>query len=341
MRLLRLFLPALSLTLCALPFFARADSGNGTLLTTAIPNERFDEDLLIRPLRDGRTLARFAFTTLLRGAAPRDPAMLDEEDERESKFYSPHMLMQRSQIMALVFSLFATVAQHYTLFPLTLGQILRAYGVAELDLTLNAGQWDYDAWGAPPEPGVGAGAELRAWMGEVRDARSVYFCFPLPLSNRQICELFVVPNYSSTIDDRWRGLRNALSGLFCASLASMDAGRTTSPTLTFPPSGALPRLPVGGAYHLRHARLPAEHVCTENLTPFAKLLPCARAAGLGQLLSAHKLFDADWHGVRVRVRWLRGEGVELRLAVLAVFDPVRTSGGKGRGQLGLAFLFLG
>jgi GPI-anchor transamidase subunit T len=58
-------------------------------------------------------------------------------------------------------------AQHYTLFPLTLGQILREYGIAELDLSLNAGQWNYDSWGYPAEPGVGSGAELTAWMGEV------------------------------------------------------------------------------------------------------------------------------------------------------------------------------
>lgn len=66
-------------------------------------------------------------------------------------------------------------AQHYTLFPLTLGQILREYGIAELDLSLNAGQWDYDSWGYPAEPGVGSGAELTAWMGEVEaNAKYVY-----------------------------------------------------------------------------------------------------------------------------------------------------------------------
>lgn len=146
-----------------------------------------------------------------------------------------------------------------------------------------------------------------------------------------------LPFDRTTIDGRWSGLRNALSGLFCASLASMDAQRTTSPMLTFPPSGALPLLP-NTTYHLRHARLPAEHVCTENLTPFVKLLPCggggngaSGGAGLGALLRAHALFDADWHGVRVLVRWNSDAGIELRLVVQAVFDPVRLSAGKGRG----------
>lgn len=58
------------------------------------------------------------------------------------------------------------LAQHYTLFPLALGQILNEYAVTELHLTLNAGKWDYDRWGFPEETGVGTGAELWAWMGD-------------------------------------------------------------------------------------------------------------------------------------------------------------------------------
>ena len=58
------------------------------------------------------------------------------------------------------------LVQHYTVFPLALGQILREYAVSELHLTLNAGNWNYDRWGYPEEKGVGTGAELWAWMGE-------------------------------------------------------------------------------------------------------------------------------------------------------------------------------
>lgn len=62
------------------------------------------------------------------------------------------------------------VAQHYTVFPLALGQILREYAITEMHLTLNAGKWRYDRWGYPDEPGVGTGAELWAWMGEGHSA---------------------------------------------------------------------------------------------------------------------------------------------------------------------------
>lgn len=58
------------------------------------------------------------------------------------------------------------LAQHYEFFPLSLGQILREYAVAEMHLTLNSGRWQYDTWGYPENPAVGTGAELWAWMAE-------------------------------------------------------------------------------------------------------------------------------------------------------------------------------
>ncbi|KAH9831441.1 Gpi16 subunit GPI transamidase component [Rhodofomes roseus] len=244
----------------------------GTLAVARL-SEEFNEELHLRPLPDGKLAARFSFSTLLKGATPRHPETLGVEDE----------------------------SQLYTLFPLALGQILREYAVTELHLTLNAGNWNYDRWGYPDEPGVGTGAELWAWMGE---------------------------GGTVTVDSRWRGLRNALAGLFCASLGSLDEQRTTSPVLTFQPEGSLPN--GNASYQLRHATLPSEHVCTENLTPFLKLLPCKSLSGIASLLNPHKLFDADWHGLGVHVRYLESAGVEVRLAFQAVFDPVRAASDKRR-----------
>ena len=132
------------------------------------------------------------------------------------------------------------------------------------------------------------------------------------------------------IDQRWQGLRNALAGLFCASLGHLDEQRTTSPYLTFQPEGSLPNFT--HPHQLRHAILPSEHVCTENLTPFLKLLPCKSLSGIASLLNPHRLFDADWHGLGVHVRYREDAGVEVRLAFQAVFDPVRYSNDKRRGE---------
>jgi GPI-anchor transamidase subunit T len=51
--------------------------------------------------------------------------------------------------------------------------------------------------------------------------------------------------------------------------------------------------------HLLHGTLPREVVCTENLTPFLKLLPCKGKAGIASLLSGHKVFDASWQSMGI------------------------------------------
>ncbi|KAJ6579111.1 Gpi16 subunit GPI transamidase component [Mycena vulgaris] len=238
----------------------------------SLSSETFDEQLTVRALRDGKIVSTFSFSTVLEGATPRNPRNLTTEDD----------------------------SQHYTLFPLALGQILREYAVTELHLTLNAGKWNYDLWGYPEEPDVGTGAELWAWMGEGGIA---------------------------TVDERWRGLRNALAGLFCASLGSLDELRTTSPSLSFAPQGGLPEWS-GVPHAIRHASLPSENVCTENLTPFLKLLPCKSLSGIASLLNPHRLFDADWHGMGLHVLWLPDEGVQVRLTFQSVADPLRPSSDK-------------
>lgn len=82
---------------------------------------------------------------------------------------------------------------------------------------------------------------------------------------------------------------------------------------------------------LRHASLPAEHVCTENLTPFLKLLPCKSAAGIASLLNPHRVFDADWHGMGIHVTKTNRGDMHLKLSVQAVFDPIRLFNGKRGG----------
>ena len=134
---------------------------------------------------------------------------------------------------------------------------------------------------------------------------------------------------SDRVDERWKGLRNALAGLFCASLGSLDELRTTSPSQSFVPEGSLPQW--DASHQVRHASLPSENVCTENLTPFLKLLPCKSLSGIATLLNPHRLFDADWHGMGVHVLWREGEGVEVKLTFQTVSDPLRSAFGKKQG----------
>lgn len=51
------------------------------LTALATSYEQFDEDLVLTPLLDGKVSAAFTFTTVLHGAAPRDPHTLNSPDE--------------------------------------------------------------------------------------------------------------------------------------------------------------------------------------------------------------------------------------------------------------------
>ena len=46
-----------------------------------IESEHFEEDLVIRPLKDGRVAARFSFTTTLENTSPRNPESLGGDDD--------------------------------------------------------------------------------------------------------------------------------------------------------------------------------------------------------------------------------------------------------------------
>uniref|UniRef100_A0A8U7NDU2 Phosphatidylinositol glycan anchor biosynthesis class T n=1 Tax=Corvus moneduloides TaxID=1196302 RepID=A0A8U7NDU2_CORMO len=131
---------------------------------------------------------------------------------------------------------------HYRLFPKALGRLVAALGVRELHLALTQGFWRTRYWGQPPLQAP-AGAELWVWFQPT----------------------------VTDVDKAWKELSNILSGIFCASLNFIDSTNTVIPTASFKPLG----LANGTDHHLlRYAVLPREVVCTENLTPWKKLLPC-------------------------------------------------------------------
>lgn len=75
--------------------------------------------------------------------------------------------------------------------------------------------------------------------------------------------------------------------------------------------------------HLLHGALPHEVICTENLTPFLKLLPCKGKAGISSLLDGHKLFDASWQSMAIDVRPVcPADGSECLLEIEQTVDMV-------------------
>ncbi|KAF2171336.1 hypothetical protein M409DRAFT_63663 [Zasmidium cellare ATCC 36951] len=179
-------------------------------------------------------------------------------------------------------------SQHFRFFPRSLGQILQFTHTSELHLRFALGRWNEESWGNRPRNGSregGTGVELWAWL-EAQDQKEA--------------------------EERWSGLVNSLSGLFCASLNFIDQTKTISPILSFAPEGTLD--PEHANLHLMHGMLPHEVVCTENLTPFLKLLPCKGKAGVSSLLDGHKVFDASWQTMAIDVRPVcKGDECELEI----------------------------
>ncbi len=78
------------------------------------------------------------------------------------------------------------------------------------------------------------------------------------------------------VDANWLDLVNSLSGLFCSSFNFVTLANTIAPVWSFGAEGVSDAAAAGSnrSTHARYAHLPREIVCTENLTPWKKLLPC-------------------------------------------------------------------
>lgn len=95
--------------------------------------------------------------------------------------------------------------------------------------------------------------------------------------------------------------------------------------------------------HLLHGTLPREVVCTENLTPFLKLLPCKGKAGIASLLDGHKLFDSSWQSMAIDVRPVCPEGgecvLEIEQSIAMVLDIDRSKRPRGTSHMKMSWLF--
>ncbi|KAK3742758.1 hypothetical protein QZH41_018969, partial [Actinostola sp. cb2023] len=191
---------------------------------------------------------------------------------------------------------------HFNLFPKSFGQIVDKYSVEELHLSLTQGHWKSDLWGypvvsAPP------GAELWVWFQD---------------------------RVKESVDEHWSGLTQALSGQFCASLNFIDTKTSVSPTLSFKREGVASSGALNSSL-LRYSALGREIVCTENLTPWKKLLPCDSKAGIATLFNALVMYSVNYHSMAIHLRPLCKDpacqvlSLELKQTLSIVFDPLLRS----------------
>ncbi|XP_043231220.1 GPI transamidase component PIG-T-like [Amphibalanus amphitrite] len=190
---------------------------------------------------------------------------------------------------------------HFHLVPRHLAEVISHHHVQELHLSLTQGFWRHDIWGYPARQ-AGTGAQLWVWFD---------------------------PDTPS-VDESWSSLVNALSGLFCASLNFMDRTVTTSPEFAFRPAGVVSDPSELESRLLRVASLPREATCTENLTPWQKLLPCGAASGLSTLLNPTHLYSTSYHSLSVDFRPVCADTscsrlrYEITQSVTLVHEPVTT-----------------
>lgn len=171
-----------------------------------------------------------------------------------------------------MFNRYLISVDHAKFAPRSLGEVISRFQVEELHLTLSEGQWRHDQWGYPVLDAA-PGAELYAWFApEVTD-----------------------------VDTQWRQLTAALAGLFCASLNFIDDQNTITPQMALHPTGAL-SVSQNTTSQLRYASLPREIVCTENLTPWKKLLPCESSRGFSALLNSRMIHNTNYHSIGVHYR---------------------------------------
>ena len=176
----------------------------------------------------------------------------------------------RDDAVALVFTFTTTeheLERHSAVMAKPLRAVLAKSRAETLELWFGRGRWNARRWGAPPVVAKPIGAEaLGTWRADEDAERG------------------------------WRDATTALGGTFCASLSALGTSTAvTSPVLGFnawdgeASSARRARDPAT----VKHASLPQEAVCVENLAPWLKQLPCRDRAGLAKALkTAHEVFSA-------------------------------------------------
>ncbi|CAN6251752.1 unnamed protein product [Urochloa humidicola] len=186
-----------------------------------------------------------------------------------------------------------SVGRHHHLFPKVISQLVKKYHISELELSFTQGRWNYRQWG---------GFDPMSTSNAKPPGVELWAVFDLPISE---------------IDATWKNLTHTLSGLFCASINFLES----STAFSAPHWGF--KLNEG---NLRYGALPREAVCTENLTPWLKLLPCRDKAGIASLLYRPSIYKGYYHSQKLKLRSSQSLGIVLDQTLTVVLQPNTITG---------------
>lgn len=135
----------------------------------------------------------------------------------------------------------------------------------------------------------------------------------------------------------WRGITSELGGIFSASLNQMDETVVTSllsestlmDVAAFPDTNNDPNL------LFLHGSLAREELCTENLTPWLKMLPCRSIEGLGALIDPINALSGEYLSMSLFVARSADGGWRLKQQLTMVQSPSKHN--KERWSLGSIF----
>ncbi|XP_006663442.2 GPI transamidase component PIG-T [Oryza brachyantha] len=182
----------------------------------------------------------------------------------------------------------AAAGRHHHVFPKAIAQLVQQFHISELELSFTQGRWNYERWGGydPMSTNYAKPPGVELWAA-----------FDLPLGE---------------IDATWKNLTHTLSGLFCASINFLESSTAFSaPRWGF-------KLNEG---NLRYGALPREAVCTENLTPWLKLLPCRDKAGIASLLYRPSIYKGYYHSQKLKLTSSQSSGIIIDQTLTVVLQP--------------------
>ncbi|OWZ07016.1 GPI transamidase component [Phytophthora megakarya] len=198
-----------------------------------------------------------------------------------------------------------------SLFPNVLRQILEKHDAESLHLTFSVGRY----------------ADWRYGSAQSFNSSNAPFGTRLQVALRGDKDLQL----------RWRGITSELGGIFSASLNQMDETVVTGLMAGSIPQelGAFPTTKANPALVFLHGSLAREELCTENLTPWLKMLPCRAISGLGALIDPINAVSGEYLSLSLFAERSRDGNWRLRQHLTMVQSPSKLN--RLRWSLGSLF----